>query len=82
MRKLCLGFFLFLIGMSFVPRVSYAKTTHADRISAYEGTKTCLACHRQAAKDVAASLHYQQQGAVPYVKDWPAGKNAGMMVSY
>ncbi len=71
---------LFVAG--FEAQNSYAATTHADRIDTYEGTKTCLACHEQAAREVAVSLHYQQQGEVPYVKDWPKGQTAGMMVSY
>ena len=82
MRKLFLSMFLFLLTVFVVPQMATAKTNHADLISKYEGTKTCLACHEQMAKDVAVSLHYQQQAGVPYVKDWPKGQNAGMMVSY
>ena len=82
MGKFCLGMLLFLIAVFAVPQMAAAKTSHADLISKYEGTKTCLTCHEQMAKDVAVSLHYQHQAGVPYVKDWPQGQNAGMMVSY
>lgn len=85
MRKLCvcvrLGM-LFFIAVFAVPQMAAAKTSHVDLISKYEGTQTCLTCHEQNAKDVAVSLHYQQQAGVPYVQDWPQGQNAGMMVSY
>jgi len=36
--------------------------SHAGRFSAYEGTQTCLACHRTEAQQVHASVHYQWQG--------------------
>jgi hypothetical protein len=51
-------------------------------ISAYEGTRTCAACHPQQVKDVATSLHYQQQGAAPFLANAQQAKSAGMMVSY
>ena len=82
MRKFSFIMLFFIIVLSAVPQMAAAKTNHADLISKYEGTKTCLACHEQTAKDVAVSLHYQQQAGVPYVKDWPKGQNAGKMVSY
>ena len=82
MRKLFLGMLLFLITIFAVPHMAAAKTSHVDLISKYEGPQTCLTCHEQNAKDVAVSLHYQQQAEVSYVKDWPQGQNAGMMVNY
>jgi hypothetical protein len=51
-------------------------------ISAYEGTRTCAACHAQQVKDVATSLHYQQQGTAPFLANAQQAKSAGMMVSY
>lgn len=51
-------------------------------IAAYDGTKTCAACHAKAVKDVARSLHYQQQGATPFLGEAGAACCAGMMVSY
>ncbi len=37
--------------------------SHAGRITTYEGTATCLACHRTEAQEVHNSVHYQWQGA-------------------
>jgi hypothetical protein len=62
--------------------LSAAVTDHAPLIAKYEGTKTCLGCHENSAKEVAESLHYQQEAQPKFLKDWPADKPAGMMVSY
>jgi hypothetical protein len=51
-------------------------------IAAYEGTKTCAACHAKQVSDVVKSLHYQQQGPAPFLANAQQAKNAGMMVSY
>jgi hypothetical protein len=51
-------------------------------IAAYEGTKTCAACHAKQVEDVVTSLHYQQQGPAPFLASAQQAKNAGMMVSY
>ena len=36
--------------------------SHAGRITTYEGTATCLACHQAEAQEVHNSVHYQWQG--------------------
>ena len=36
--------------------------SHAERIGAFEGTKTCLSCHRAQAEEMRASVHYQWLG--------------------
>ena len=36
--------------------------SHAGRFSTYEGTKTCLACHRAEALEVHPTSHYQWKG--------------------
>lgn len=59
-----------------------AQPAHMDRISRYEGPMTCLACHPESAKEVAASLHYQQQGEPQFLRGWPKGQSAGMMLTY
>ncbi len=51
-------------------------------IASYEGTRTCAGCHAGQVKDVAHSVHYQQQGAALFLAGGQQGKNAGMMVSY
>jgi hypothetical protein len=54
-----------------------ARTKHAS-IPAYEGTKTCAGCHEKQVKEMASSLHYQQQGPAAEA----GGAPVGMMVSY
>lgn len=58
--------------------------SHAEYVTKFEGPRTCTAssCHQDAAKEVAESLHYQQQAVPQFVEGWEAGKPAGMMVSY
>lgn len=56
--------------------------SHADKISLYEGPKTCRACHEKAVKDVAASLHYQQAAEPKFLVDWGKGNLAGMTLSF
>ncbi len=55
--------------------------SHARRIPVYEGTKTCLKCHRKEAEEVYGSVHYQWKGsavdAVGLSED-PAGKMGGI----
>jgi len=82
MKKGALIFYLSLIGMVAGAGPAAAKSSHTDRISKFEGTQTCLMCHRKAAKDFAVSLHYQQQAEPRFLKDWPKGQMAGMMGSY
>ncbi len=40
-------------------------TDHEGLWEHYEGTKTCLACHREAAESFFHSAHYQWKGATP-----------------
>jgi len=82
MKKVWFIIFFFLVGTAIAQDVSAAKITHADRISSYKGGETCLTCHLKAAKEVASSLHYQQKGEPQFLKDWPKGQLAGMMLSY
>jgi hypothetical protein len=71
-----------MVGSAIIPEILAAEPTHVDRISKYEGPKTCLSCHLKQAKDVAISLHYQHQAEPQFLKDWPKGQSAGMMLSY
>jgi hypothetical protein len=82
MKKIWFIINFFLIGMVIIPDVWAVNPTHADRINSYKGTETCLTCHLKAAKEVASSLHYQQQAEPQFLKDWPKGQLAGMMLSY
>ena len=58
------------------------QSSHADKISSYEGPQTCRACHENAVKEVAASLHYQQTGEPKFLVDWEKGVLAGMTLSF
>ncbi len=82
MKKVWLNIFFFLICMAVGPEIVSAKANHADRVRSYAGPQTCLPCHLKAAKEVAVSLHYQQQAEPQFLKEWPKGQPAGMMVSY
>ncbi len=69
----------------FSARMATAQATqpsHADRISRYEGPQTCRACHENAVKEVAASLHYQQAAEPRFLVDWEKGNLAGMTLSF
>lgn len=74
-----------LIGLAVVMAAgasAHAAASHADRVKQYEGTKTCTACHPKSAKEVAESLHYQQQAEPKFLANWEKGEKAGMMLSY
>ena len=61
--------------------VLLAAGSHAGRITAYEGTRTCLRCHTTEALEVHASVHYQWKGDARDVVGAPApelGKLGGI----
>jgi cytochrome c551/c552 len=68
-----------LFAVSGTASAADAAAEHA-KITAYEGTKTCAACHEQQVKDVVTSLHYQHQAPAPFLAN-ARNKNAGMMVT-
>lgn len=41
--------------------------SHAGRFSTYQGSKTCMPCHRAQVREVHASVHYQWKGEAPDV---------------
>ncbi|GAB4372804.1 MAG: tetrathionate reductase family octaheme c-type cytochrome [Acidobacteriota bacterium] len=49
-------------------------TSHEGLWEHYEGTKTCLKCHRDAAESFFHSVHYQWKGPTPDVPDAEGGK--------
>jgi hypothetical protein len=51
-------------------------------ISEFTGPESCAVCHPAAAQEVVESLHYQQQGPVPYRVGWPEGELGGKYVTY
>lgn len=54
---------------------------HAS-ITSYEGPQTCATCHPDAAMEMASSLHYQQQGPVPFTNGFDDGEYAGMLNTF
>ena len=53
---------LFAAGFGTVGCSEPVTGSHAGRITTFEGTATCLACHREEAQEVHNSVHYQWQG--------------------
>jgi hypothetical protein len=51
-------------------------------ITEFTGPETCAMCHMTAAQEVADSLHYQQQGNVPFREGWEEGVLGGMYVTF
>ncbi len=58
-----------------------ASTVHVA-ISEYEGPQTCAECHPDAGREVAESVHYQQQSIAYYVEGAEPNKLYGMMSTY
>ena len=58
------------------------QVSHADKIRLYEGPQTCRACHEDAVKEVAASLHYQQAREPKFLVDWEKGNLGGMTLGF
>jgi hypothetical protein len=54
-----------LIGMLFASKAQAADEPHARYFDHYEGTKTCLKCHRKEAENFFYSQHYQWKAAAP-----------------
>jgi len=52
--------------------------SHFGRFGAFEGTKTCLTCHRQQAEDFHGSAHYQWKGDTRAMVN-PPGPTAGKL---
>ncbi len=53
---------------------------HRKHIQKYEGTKTCLKCHENDAKEAFNSLHYQWKAAAPNIVN-AAGKKLGKIIT-
>lgn len=49
---------------------------HRDLVTRYEGTKTCLACHEEQARQVHGSVHYQWKADAPQIVN-ARGKKLG-----
>ena len=85
-RLVTIGFILvaslILIGVGVASADDGEIPTPHRAITEYSGPETCAQCHLSAAQDVVESLHYQQQGAVPYREGWNEEVLGGMYVTY
>lgn len=84
MRKFFAAMSTLGVMSAFAVQAHAAGASHAEYVTRYEGPRTCTAaaCHENAAKEVAESLHYQQRAVPRFLEGWEAGKLAGMMESY
>jgi hypothetical protein len=64
-----------LFSMSLVQAKEY---THKEYFEHYEGTQTCLECHRESAEQFFDSQHYQWQGLAPHIVN-SGGQRLGKM---
>jgi len=62
--------------------IAFAQNNHEKYVKNYTGTESCTICHKDAAREMAESLHYLQLGEPRFIVDWPSGKLAGMMDTY
>lgn len=84
MRKAAIGAGLLLALIALAAGADAAGPSHAGYVARFEGTRSCTSasCHEGAARDVAASLHYQQRAVPQFVEGWEAGKLGGMTETY
>ena len=52
----------------------FAATDHTDKITSYEGSKTCRVCHEDAVNDLSHALHYRLLGPTQGVYDFLTNK--------
>jgi len=72
LRGCCIGLALFtflLYGTQ-----GLAATDHTDKITSYEGSKTCRVCHEDAVNDISHALHYRLLGQTQGVYDFLTNK--------
>lgn len=55
-----------------------AGTSHIDRFTTYEGSKTCRTCHATQTQEAHAAVHYQWHGTAPYTNLGVGGKMGGI----
>lgn len=65
-----------------VPEVPAAEVKHQTLVTKFDGTESCTRCHKNSAKEVAESLHYQQLAVPQFTEGWEKGKAAGMMDTF
>ncbi len=85
MRRLTVGSAVLLALAALAVRADAAgPPSHAAHVQKFEGTRTCTnaSCHENAAKEMVASLHYQERAVPQFVVGWEPGKLAGMTETY
>lgn len=82
MRRMLIVLCCLLATVFLLSGITSAATTHEKRISKFDGSGSCTVCHKNAAKEVVESLHYQQMAEPLSIEGWEKGKQAGMMVTY
>jgi hypothetical protein len=67
-------FFACITAVLLLAARGYAATDHSDKITSYEGSKTCRACHEDEVDDVSHALHYRLLGETQGVYDFLTNK--------
>jgi hypothetical protein len=63
-----------LLGFLLFSAQGFAATDHTDKITTYEGSKTCRVCHEDAVNDLTHALHYRLLGPTQGVYDFLTNK--------
>ena len=70
---------LLAAGCPRVPAAMAEQYSHEEYFEHYEGTKTCLDCHREAAETFFHSQHYQWRGDTPQIVNADAASRWGKL---
>jgi hypothetical protein len=62
------------LGLLMLSTQGFAATDHTDKITTYEGSKTCRVCHPDEVDDVSHVLHYRMLGPTQGVYDFLTNK--------
>jgi hypothetical protein len=63
-----------VLGLLMLSSPGFAATDHTDKITKYEGSKTCRTCHPDEVDDVSHVLHYRMLGPTQGVYDFLTNK--------
>jgi hypothetical protein len=78
-KGFCAG--LALVSVLLYGSQGFAAEDHTDKITSYEGSKTCRACHEDAVNDISHALHYKllgkTQGVYDYLTNQPVTGDKG-----
>lgn len=72
MKKLLVGVSVIAVSLALsVPGYVHSKANHHARLT-YKGPAMCLKCHKNEARDVHGSNHYQWLAPAPYMTTGPS----------